>query len=283
MSGSRAGLNKPILLVAVLAGAAALATSHYLMYRFGVNRGRAQIESRIYGRQHHKIAWLNAGRAIDDVFRRLGTDIGVSRALGASTYHSQIGQDQWVLQGVFPGVRDGYFVDIGSADGMYLSNTKSLEDRGWTGVCIDPFPTNVESRTCDVIPEVVYSSSGQVLSFRQAGVLGGIQDHLNRYASDKSVQNAALIEFTTTTMNEVLESAQAPTFLHYVSLDVEGAEYEVLQGFDLGKYQVGAFTIEHNFEEPKRTQIRELLERHGYRIALSIQFDDWYLPVEKHN
>ena len=283
MSGSRASTIKLVLLVVVLAALAAFAASHYFMYRVGVNRGRAQIESRIYGRQHHKNTWLDFGKAIDDVFRRVGTDIGVSQVFGASTYHSQIGQDQWVLQGVFPGVRNGYFVDIGSSDGILLSNTKALEEQGWTGVCIDPFPTNVESRTCDVFPEVVYNSPGQLLSFRQAGTLGGIQSHLNRYASNKRVKNAQLVEFTTTTVDKILDRAQAPAYLHYVSLDVEGAEYEVLRGFDLGKYQVGAFTIEHNFEEPKRTQIRELLERHGYRIALSIQFDDWYLPVEKHN
>ena len=56
---------------------------------------------------------------------------------------------------------------------------------------------------------------------------------------------AEIVELTTTTMDEILERAQAPRYLHYVSLDVEGAEYEVrVQGLDLAKYQIGAWTVE---------------------------------------
>ena len=46
---------------------------------------------------------------------------------------------------------------------------------------------------------------------------------------------------------------------------------------DLSKYKVGALTIEHNFEEPKRSQIRRLLESNGYRFVLSLLRDDFYV------
>lgn len=32
----------------------------------------------------------------------------------------------------------GRFLDIGAADGVTFSNTKSLADRGWGGVCVEP-------------------------------------------------------------------------------------------------------------------------------------------------
>jgi len=118
-----------------------------------------------------------------------------------------------------------------------------------------------------------------VISFKRAGHLGGINDHLNAWASDERLANAKTVELTTTTVDEILERAQAPRYLDYVSLDVEGAEYEVLKGFDLAKYQVGAWTIEHNFEEPKRSRIREHLERRGYELVMSMKYDDWYLPA----
>jgi hypothetical protein len=38
--------------------------------------------------------------------------------------------------------------------------------------------------------------------------------------------------------------------------------------------------VEHNFGEPKRTQIRELLMGLGYVWTHSVQWDDWYARPE---
>ena len=254
-----------------------LAATHYFIYSVGVHRGRSRTESWIYADRQPRNRWAEFGRPFDHMFRRLGLDLGVTELLGAYTYHSQWGQDRWIAERVFPGVKDGYFVDIGSGHGTKDSNTKVLEDLGWSGVCVDPFPQNMEDRTCKVFPEVAYSSPGRTVSFTSAGHLGGIRDHLNIWAADERLAKARTLELTTTTMDEILERAQAPQYLHYVSLDVEGAEYEVLQGFDLAKYRVGALTVEHNFEEPQRDLIREHLKQHGYLLVMSMKFDDWYL------
>ena len=36
-------------------------------------------------------------------------------------------------------------------------------------------------------------------------------------------------------------------------------------------------TIEHNFEEPKRSAIRAFLESRGYRHVRSVEQDDFYV------
>jgi hypothetical protein len=56
-----------------------------------------------------------------------------------------------------------------------------------------------------------------------------------------------------------------------MSIDVEGAS-----GLSLDKYQVEAFAIEHNNEQPKRRMIRQLLEANGYTLVRSWYRDDWY-------
>jgi FkbM family methyltransferase len=197
----------------------------------------------------------------------------------AREYHGQLGQDLWVLEKVFPGVKDGYFVDVGSGDGERISNTWSLEAHGWTGVCIDPFPTNMERRSCKVFEEVVYGTTGKKVQFRTAGLFGGI-DALIPSRMRQQIGQSRTVEFTTVTLDDLLARAGAPRFIHYVSIDVEGAELEVLKGFSLSRYRVGAFTIEHNFEQPKRTEIRNLLERNGYRLAANRRWDDWYVPKD---
>jgi hypothetical protein len=70
--------------------------------------------------------------------------VSAKEKLGLATFYSQMGQDKWVSEEVFPGVKSGFFLDVGSGDGTFLSNTKALEQTGWTGICIDPFPRNMQ-------------------------------------------------------------------------------------------------------------------------------------------
>ena len=194
-----------------------------------------------------------------------------------SVFPSQIGQDKWVLFGVFPGVRDGYFVDVGSADGTIVSNTKALEEHGWKGICIDPFPTGMQGRTCAMMKDVVSSVSGQTVKFRQDGHLGGIEATLGKWKDAAS--NAPAIELTTVTLTEILDRNRAPSFIHFMSLDIEGAEFEALKGTAFDRYRFGAMAIEHNDEEPKRTEILTFLGARGYRRSHTYQQDDFYVPV----
>lgn len=90
-------------------------------------------------------------------------------------------------------------------------------------------------------------------------------------------KDAPTFELTTATLDEILTAARAPAYIDYMSIDLQGAEYEALCGMSLDKWRVGAFTIEHMYEEPKRTLIRALLESHGYLWARGWQVEDWYV------
>src|SRR5688572_30163532 len=50
--------------------------------------------------------------------------VTVDEVSGRRTYFSEIGQDKWVLEKVFPDVTNGYFVDIGSGHGTIGSNSR---------------------------------------------------------------------------------------------------------------------------------------------------------------
>ncbi|SRR5579871_253051 len=201
--------------------------------------------------------------------------ISLGEVLHLVRFYSQIGQDKWVIEIAYPRVRGAYFVDVGSGDGIDGSNTKALEERGWTGVCIDPFPSNMQTRTCRVFKEVVSDTAGKRVKFRASGAIGGIEDSLGRW---KAMADSAApqVEFTTTTLGDILDRAQAPRFIHYVSLDIEGAEYDALRGFPFDRYTMGILDVEHNYEEPKRANIAALLQAHGYRFVRSWLQDDFY-------
>jgi len=201
--------------------------------------------------------------------------VSIKELCGFGRYYGQTGQDKWVLETVFPGVSNGYFIDVGSADGTLFSNSKALEERGWTGICVDPFPRSMEDRTCQVFRETVYSVSGHKVVFHISGDLGGIADRLGTWKDVAS--KSATVELVTVTLADILERARAPAHIHFLSLDIEGAELDALRGFPFGRYKLGALAIEHNFEEPKRTMVQQLLSEHGYVRVHSWQQDDLYV------
>jgi len=202
--------------------------------------------------------------------------VSVKETFGLVRFPSQMGQDRWVSEAIFPGVKTGYFLDVGSADGIANSNTWALEQRGWTGICIDPFPSNMTTRTCRMFKDPVDSVSGRRVWFAAAGEIGGIIEHLG--AGKQAVEQTPRVELTTMTLGDILQRADAPSLIHFMSLDIEGAELEALRGFPFDKYRLGALAVEHNYEQPKRSDIETLLNRHGYTRVRTWMQDDFYLP-----
>ncbi len=210
--------------------------------------------------------------------------VSAKEILGLVTFNSQIGQDKWVSEKVFPGVKNGFFLDVGSGDGTFNSNTKTLEQKGWTGICVDPFPKNMQDRSCQMFKEVVFSEAGKKVKFWTGGqenrdsFWGGITDTLGTEAK-QIMSTAPTVEFTTVTLADILERAKAPRFIHFMSLDIEGGELNALKGFPFDKYRIGALAVEHFSEEPKRSQIKALMESHGYKRVHTRYQDDFYVPA----
>ena len=206
--------------------------------------------------------------------------LSLQETLRLVSFPSQIGQDKWVLKTVFPGLTDGFFVDVGSGDGIAGSNTFALERQGWTGICIDPFPSSMESRTCQLFKAVVFSEPGLTVTFHPAGQLGGITDTLDTWKA--YAEQYPPVELTTVTLGDILDRANAPDFIHFRSLDIEGAELDALRGVPFDRYRFGAFAIEHTYEGSKRADVAALLTGHGYRRVHTWYQDDFYLPDPDH-
>lgn len=195
--------------------------------------------------------------------------------------YSQLGADIWVEQ-CFP--QPGFFVDVGCADGVIISNTYGLEQKGWKGICIDAYPRNFEGRTCILEQAVLGAESGTEVEFMRGfhdPNLSGIVSGLAPCKKFEVMSNGCeIVKHVTKSLCEILDKHGAPSFIEYMSMDIEGAEYDVLSTFPFDKYTFGCLTIEHNFQEPKRTMIRELLEKNGYVFTKHVEYDDWYKRSE---
>lgn len=196
--------------------------------------------------------------------------------------YSQIGQDINVIN-YFNHKKNGYFVDIGATDGIEINNSYLLEKKyDWKGICIEPQQKywNDLNKNRNSIKDnsLLYSVKGLEMDFSNAGVLGGITSHINKR---RKVKKSKKVKLKTETLNNILDKYNAPRFIDYVSLDTEGSEFEILKGIDFNKYKFGYLNIEHNYEEPKRTNIRKFLESKGYKYYRHNRFDDDYILIHK--
>ena len=191
---------------------------------------------------------------------------------------SQFGADHWVLHN---NKDPGFYLDVGCHDGVDISNTYLLDKSGWKGLCIDPFPRNFDKRTATVVKAVVYSSDDHEVEFDYSvedpgcsGIDAELGVHRERLFTTTTIQKH---KFNTRTLESILAEFDAPRKIEYMNMDIEGAEYEALRVFPFDKWSFKMMSIEHNYEEPKRTQIRELLESKGYKLEHSVHVDDWYV------
>ena len=202
---------------------------------------------------------------------------------------SQLSQDLLVLY--FTEIKkNGFFVEIGAADGFFLSNSLLLEKIGWTGIICEPSPRwhlNIKKRKCNIDLRCVYDKSNYTLKFDEvidSPELSGITKEFDvDDANHQFRKNSKQFEVKTISLNDLLEEYKAPNKIDYISVDTEGSEYKILKNFNFKKYDTDIFTVEHNFIASKRNVIFELMSQNNYiRVFEKIsRWDDWY--IKKNN
>jgi FkbM family methyltransferase len=204
-----------------------------------------------------------------------------------NTFRAQNGEDRW-LDDFFEHKRNGFFIEVGAFDGVNLSNTYHFEQIGWTGVLIEPDPDKAAlcrssrpgSRTYQCaaagspeISEVTFFrvEAGEVYSTTRL-----THDHARRI--DQMGLASKPLSVPAKTLDSIIQEVGAPA-IDFVSIDVEGAEMEVLRGFDIRRWQPTVVVVESNtkFRLP---EVRDYFTSRGYAFRCSIDVNDFYLRVD---
>ena len=202
----------------------------------------------------------------------------------AVNYASHIGQDQWVVE-CYRGLRDGYFLEFGAFDGITTSNTIYLERKlGWNGICVEANPNYYKSvcanRSCVIVNCALWPESRICMELEDAHGLSKLVavESEGNTASLRASATRGIVKVDTLNPVELLNRYNAPTEIHYMSLDIEGAELAVLEALDFSQYCFGLASVEHNFEQPKRDAIRSIFKRHGYEVC-ELRNDDLFYNI----
>jgi FkbM family methyltransferase len=186
---------------------------------------------------------------------------------------------------------NGYFVELGANNGVSQSNTLHFERyRNWRGVLVEPVlhnyfqcranrskATRVFCNACtsfdykDRFVAIAYSN----LMSTPMGVESDIGDPLTHARIGRShlepTHDNVIFGAVARTLNSILEEAGAPSVIDLLSLDVEGAEIEVLKGVDHDRYRFRYMCIECRTIE----RLTSFLEARGYRLVDQLSTHDY--------
>lgn len=200
-------------------------------------------------------------------------------------YHSHQGQDQWVIERVFPGKRGDWFVDSGAGpDGIRGSNSYVLEaEFGWRGLLAEPHPEcdkRVKANRSAIVEECcLVDLPGEVEFVLHAGPeLSSIPQHLsepNFVAAGYAHKQFPKVRIPGVTLWELLRRHRAPPVIEYLSLDIEGAEWIALKDFPFDEFRILCMTIERGGKSYDK--LRAKLRREGYRLVRAVIPDDFYV------
>ncbi len=162
------------------------------------------------------------------------------------------GQDHLVLE-ILNYKRRGVFVDVGARYWHKGSNSFALEYYfGWEGICIEAdshfYPGLVLNRTCKVVCNNAISNvDGQKVHFHY---------QINGFTKNPGNDEG---EKYTVTIGRVFNDFQLPSRIDYLSIDIEGYEYEGIQTIDFGKHIISVISV----ERPSQA-FHEHLVKYGY-------------------
>lgn len=203
----------------------------------------------------------------------------------AAESSSQYFQDLWVAYEL-GSLRGGYFVEFGAANGRHISNTYYLETvLGWTGILAEPARVWREglrrNRKGAIDERCVWTESGQRVVFNEAPV--PLNSTIHAYSDGDRIahtrEGGVHYEVETVSLMDLLAHWNAPRRIHYLSIDTEGSELDILRAFDFSAYDIAAITVEQT--RAYREGITELLTSKGYvqKFAPFSRYDGWYLKT----
>lgn len=199
--------------------------------------------------------------------------------------YSQYKQDEHIYNTYFTGVKNGIFVDVGAEDGERFSNTKLFEDMGWLGLCVEPRPIAFNHlktvRTCLVENCAISDEEGEFdfLCLNEYGKgLSGLVDkypdqHKARIKRDATFTRDDVIKVKCFTLDNILQKHNIGD-IDYLSIDVEGAELNVLKSINWDRQKIKIITAENNYGE---TDVRDFLAEKGYSYGGKAGIDDVFI------
>jgi FkbM family methyltransferase len=185
-------------------------------------------------------------------------------------------------------VERGCYIDIGAQHPRVDSVSRAFYERGWRGVHMEPVPEFAallrEDRPDELVLEAAVAEVAGSRMFHileDTGLSTFDAELAGRHECDGRYARRELV-VPTLTLTQVFETAQQPQ-THWLKIDVEGAEREVLAGWDSGRWRPWIVVIEStvpNTEIDDSDRWEALILSADYRFAYLDGLNRWYIRRE---
>jgi FkbM family methyltransferase len=185
------------------------------------------------------------------------------------------------------GVDKGFYIDVGAQDPVNDSVTKSLYDRGWHGINVEPvthwFERLVVDRPRDCNLQLAVSDGPGTLHLFEvvdSGLSTTDRGFAERHARDG--HHIRESDIACVTLDNICE-VHGVDEVHFLKIDCEGAEEAALRGLSLKSVRPWIILLEAtepNSQEPAYHSWEPLLTERGYHFVYEDGLNRFYVADE---
>ena len=200
--------------------------------------------------------------------------------------YGQEGEDL-ILNEFLNGIKKGFFVDIGSYHPILYSNTYLFYLKGWRGINIDARPDSMivfnQIRPEDINLEVAIGKEEKELTyfmFDEPGLNGFSSEHSHDRDTNTSFKIQNKVNIKLRRLEHVLdEYLPEGTNISFMSIDVEGLDFEVLESNNWVKYKPSIILVETSITADGlalNSPIHLFLSEKGYELVAKTYRTSFY-------
>ncbi len=198
----------------------------------------------------------------------------------AITTYAQYNEDL-ILAALLHDVKKGFYIDVGANYPVIDSATFYFYQRGWRGINIEPLKSLYqqlkEQRREDTNLNIGLGDKKGKASFREYTDMPGHStfDSTRMEAHGQSVKHTDY-EVKVETLKDII-SKYKPAHIHFIKIDVEGFEYQVVAGNDWQQHRPEIVCIEASHVSQ---DWRSLLIAKQYKLFVSDGLNEYYIARE---
>ena len=186
-------------------------------------------------------------------------------------------------------IEHGFYIDVGANDPTIDSVTKAFYERGWRGINIEPLEPHYSDLQVERPRDInlccaVGETSGEIDIF-DCDIRGWATTE--KSFAKKLVQEGHEGVYHRVPLRTLSDICQeyASGEIHFLKIDVEGFEHDVISGADFKKFRPWIVVVEAtrpNSIEQVYEQWEGLLFAVGYQLAYADGLNRYYVVVEHH-
>lgn len=185
-------------------------------------------------------------------------------------------------------VANGFYIDVGANHPVEDSVTKAFYELGWQGINVEPLESYIalleESRPRDKNIQCALSDSPGSLDIWSCDVRGW--ETLDKSVADAHEAKGFNGEWKTTQVRTLAEITQeySPLEVHFLKIDVEGYEKQVLRGADFKSFRPWVVVVEASIPGTAIEDYEDwefLLTSNNYKFVYADGLNRFYLAEEQ--